>query len=291
MSSSRVANRLTPGLRVRGRHFVWGARTYLMGIVNATPDSFSGDGRPNAPEAVAHACAVAASGADIVDIGAESTRPGHVPIDEGEELRRLIPVVRGLRAAVPDAIVSIDTFKAAVFAAAHAAGGDWLNSIWTPSDELLHRAAAAGVPLVIMHNKRIALYEGDVVDEVLAYLVAQGARAVAAGIAPEAVILDPGIGFGKRPEHNLAILAALARFPKLGFPTLLGTSRKSTIGKLTGRAPGARAFGTAATVALAVAAKIDIVRVHDVSEMRDVITVADAIVRGFRPQGWSDGAP
>jgi dihydropteroate synthase len=220
-----------------------------------------------------------------------SARNRRAPIDEGEELRRLIPVVRGLRAAVPDAIVSIDTFKAAVFAAAHAAGGDWLNSIWTPSDELLHRAAAAGVPLVIMHNKRIALYEGDVVDEVLAYLVAQGARAVAAGIAPEAVILDPGIGFGKRPEHNLAILAALARFPKLGFPTLLGTSRKSTIGKLTGRAPGARAFGTAATVALAVAAKIDIVRVHDVSEMRDVITVADAIVRGFRPQGWSDGAP
>ena len=142
-----------------------------------------------------------------------------------------------------------------------------------------------------MHNKAVAMYEGDVMGEVLGYLALQAARAVRAGIAPEAVILDPGIGFGKRPEDNLAVLAALGRLPELGFPTLIGTSRKSTIGRLTGRAVGERAFGTAATIALAVAAKIDIVRVHDVAEMRDVVTVSDAIVRGYRPEGWSDGPP
>ncbi len=291
MSSNRVASRVAPALFVRGRSFARGARTYVMGIVNATPDSFSGDGLPVASDAVAHACAVASAGADIVDIGAESTRPGHDPIDSAEELRRLLPVVRGLREALPDAVISIDTFKANVFAEALAAGGDILNSIWTPSDEMLALAAAAGAPVVIMHNKAVAMYEGDVVDEVLAYLAAQAERAVAAGIAPEAVILDPGIGFGKRPEHNLALLAALGRLPELGFSTLLGTSRKSTIGRLTGRGVDERAFGTAATVALAVAAKIDIVRVHDVAEMRDVVTVSDAIVRGYRPKGWSDGTP
>jgi dihydropteroate synthase len=228
------------------------------------------------------------AGADIVDIGAESTRPGHSPIDGDEELRRLLPVVSGVRAVAPNAVLSVDTFKADVFAAAREAGGDILNSIWTPSDELLARLAAASVPVVIMHNKRVAIYERDVVDEVLSYLAAQAERAVRAGIAAEAVIVDPGIGFGKRPEHNLSILGALARLRELGFPTLVGTSRKSTVGRLTGRPVDARAFGTAATVALAVAAKIDIVRVHDVAEMRDVVRVSDAIVRGWRPAGWND---
>ena len=291
MSSSRVADRVAPALVVRGRRFAWGTRTFLMGIVNATPDSFSGDGLPVPEDAVAHACAIALAQADIIDIGAESTLPGHAPIDSGEELRRLEPVLHGVRSALPAAVISIDTFKAEVFAAALAAGADMLNSIWTPSDALLELAADARVPVVIMHNKRVAIYERDVVDEVLAYLEEQGTRAVRAGISPEAVILDPGIGFGKRPEHNIALLAALGRLPALGFATLLGTSRKSTIGRLTGRPVDQRAFGTAATIALAIAAKIDVVRVHDVAEMRDVVTVADAIVRGTRPAGWTDGAP
>jgi len=288
MSSSPVASATVGSLLLRGRCFTWGERTYVMGIVNATPDSFSGDGCPGAPQAVARALALDGQGADLIDIGAESTRPGHVPIDGEEELRRLIPVVRGVRSAAPQAVLSIDTFKPHVFSRAHAAGGDVLNSIWGLSDELLAVAAAARVPVVIMHNKRVAIYEGDVVDEVRSYLAAQGARAVAAGIPREAVILDPGIGFGKRPEHNLAVLGALDRFVALGFPTLLGTSRKSTIGRLAGRPVDARAFGTAATVALAIAAKIDIVRVHDVVEMRDVAAVADALVRGWRPAGWQD---
>jgi dihydropteroate synthase len=243
---------------------------------------------PRAEDAVAYGLSLAAEGADILDVGAESTRPGHVPIDAAEELRRLIPVVRGLRDAEPTGVISIDTYKPNVFAAAHDAGGDVLNSVWGLGDELLAEAAQRGVPVVIMHNKRIAMYERDVVSEVLAYLEREAARAVAAGIAPERILLDPGIGFGKSPEHNLEMLGALERLVALGFPTLLGTSRKSTIGKLTGRGAADRTYGTAATVALAVAAKIDIVRVHDVGEMRDVVHVADAIVRGWRPEGWHE---
>jgi dihydropteroate synthase len=288
MSSNalEIERRARGALTLRGRRFVWGAQTYVMGIVNATPDSFSGDGRPDADGAVEYALCLAGESADILDIGAESTRPGHTPIDASEELRRLLPVVRGLRAALPGAVISIDTYKPAVFAAAHAAGGDLLNSVWGFDDELLAAAAERNVPVVIMHNKRVAVYEGEVVDEVLGYLEHQAERAVRAGFAPERVILDPGIGFGKTPEHNLALLGALPRLTRLGFPTLLGTSRKSTIGKLTGRDVAHRSYGTAATVALAIAAGIDIVRVHDVAAMRDVARVSDAIVRGWRPAGW-----
>ena len=287
-SSAREANATRTPLEIRGRTFAWGTRTYVMGIVNATPDSFSGDGRPGADDAVRYGLGLAEHGADLLDVGAESTRPGHAPIDEAEELRRLLPVIRGLRECAPAAVLSIDTHKAEVFRAAYAAGGDLLNSIWRLDDELLAAAARSGVPVVIMHNKRVAVYERSVVDEVLTYLETEAARAVAAGIAPEAVILDPGIGFGKSPEHNLAVLGRLERLVALGFPTLLGTSRKSTIGKLTGREVGERTYGTAATIALAVAAKIDIVRVHDVAQMRDVAAVADAIVRGWRPDGWHE---
>jgi len=286
-SNAPVTNSTRGALRVRDRHFAWGTRTYVMGIVNATPDSFSGDARPETVDAIAHALAQLEAGADFIDIGAESTRPGSTPIDADEELRRLIPVVRGLRERAPDAVISIDTFKPQVFAAARAAGGDVLNSVWGLDDALLGEAVAADAPVVIMHNKRVAVYEHDVVDEVLAFLASQAERAVRAGISPERVILDPGIGFGKSPDHNLALLASLGRLVALGFPTLLGTSRKSTLGKLTGKPVEERAFATAATVALAVASKIDVVRVHDVAEMVDVVTVADAIVRGNRPAGWA----
>ena len=272
---------------VRSRHLVWGERTYIMGIVNATPDSFSGDGRPSTDAAIQHAAAQIERSADLVDIGAESTRPGHTPIDEATELERLIPVIAGTRQALgDDVIISADTFKPAVFRAAHAAGADVLNSIWGLSDELLAAAVEFAAPVVIMHNKAVTLYERDVVDEILTHLDAAARRAVRAGIPAEHVILDPGIGFGKLPDHNIAVLAALPRLVALGFPTMLGTSRKSTIGKLTGRDPQERIYGTAATVALGIAAGIDIVRVHDVSEIRDVVSVCDAIERNWRPPTW-----
>ena len=275
-------------LEVRGQRLAWGARTYVMGVVNVTPDSFSGDGSPDAGRAIARALAQLAAGADILDLGAESTRPGHTPIDLEEELRRLIPVVRGVRERAPDAIVSIDTFKPDVLRAAHAAGGDVLNSIWGLDARLCEAALECGVPVVLMHNKAVPIYERDVVDEVLTSLDAAARRAVAAGIPAERIILDPGLGFGKLPEHNIALLGALPRLVALGFPTMLGPSRKSTIGKLTGKDVEHRAFGTAAAVAAAALAGIDVVRVHDVAEMRDVVAVADAVARGWRPDGWSE---
>jgi dihydropteroate synthase len=275
-------------LEVRGTRLVWGARTYLMGVVNVTPDSFSGDGSPDAAAAIARALAQRAVGADVVDLGAESTRPGHTPIALDEELRRLVLVVRGVREQAPDAIISIDTFKPEVLRAAHAAGGDVLNSIWGLDDRLLETALECGVPVVLMHNKAVPVYERGVVDEVLASLEAAARRAVDGGLAAERIMLDPGLGFGKLPEHNIALLRALPRLVALGFPTLLGPSRKSTIGKLTGKPVGDRAFGTAAAVAMAVLAGIDVVRVHDVAEMRDVVAVADAVTRGWRPAGWSE---
>jgi dihydropteroate synthase len=275
-------------LRVRGRSLVWGVRTYIMGIVNVSPDSFSGDGVPDAQSAVARALEQRDAQSDIIDVGGESTRPGYRPIDAATELARIIPVIEGLRAADPQALVSVDTFKADVYRRAHAAGGDLLNSIWGASDALIDVCVETASPIVVMHNKAVSIYEGDVVDEVLASLSASGERCVRAGIPAEHVILDPGIGFGKTPEHNLSVLGALPRLVALGFPTLLGTSRKSTIGRLTARDVDGRAFGTAATVALAAAAGIDIVRVHDVADQRDVVRVTDAIVRGWRPPGWSD---
>jgi dihydropteroate synthase len=274
-------------LRVRGRTLPWGARTYIMGIVNITPDSFSGDGVSGAEQAVSRAVAQRDAGADIVDIGAESTRPGHRPISSELEIERLIPAIEQLRAADTETIVSVDTYKPDVYRRAHAAGGDIVNSIWGAGPALIEAAGETGSALVVMHNAPVAVYDGDVVDEVLRFLLEVATRAVAAGLPPEHVIIDPGIGFGKTAEHNVRILHRLDRIVALGFPTLLGTSRKSTLGKLTGRPVHERAFGTAATVALAAAAGIDIVRVHDVREQTDVARVSDAIARGWRPAGWS----
>jgi dihydropteroate synthase len=278
-------------LQIRGRAFPWGRRTYVMGIVNLSPDSFSGDGAADAGAAVSRALGQLADGADIIDVGAESTRPGYRPIDAETESARLLPALAALRAAAPDAPISVDTFKPEVFRAARAAGADLLNSIWGAPDALIEACAESMTPLVVMHNKAVAVYERDVMDEVLAFLDAAATRCVRAGIPADHVLLDPGIGFGKLPEHNIAVLRGLDRLVALGYPTLIGTSRKSTIGKLTGRGVAARAFGTAATVALAVAAGIDVVRVHDVPEQRDVVRVADAIVRGWRPDDWTEHLP
>lgn len=273
-------------LQCAGTELVWGARTYLMGVVNVTPDSFSGDGRADPQYAGAHALAQASRGADILDIGAESTRPGYIPVDVQTELARLIPVVQHVRRRLPRALISVDTYKPQVFRLAREAGADILNCIWGLPDELLGLAAEDRTPVVIMHNKERAEY-GDVMDEVLRFLSEAAERAVRAGIPAEAVILDPGIGFGKTADHNLAVLHELPRLTSLGFPTLIGTSRKSTIGKLTGKPVHARIAGTTATTALAVAAGVDIVRVHDVDEALDAVRVSDAIVRGWRPASWT----
>jgi dihydropteroate synthase len=283
----RIAFNDRGALRLRGRALPWGARTYVMGIVNVSPDSFSGDGVADARAAARLGIALRNAGADILDLGAESTRPGHRPIETELEIARLLPAVSALRADDPDAIVSIDTYKPDVYRRAHAAGADMLNSIWGAGPALIEAALETDSPIVAMHNAPVAVYEGDVLDEVLRFLLEVAERAVRAGIPAAHVIVDPGIGFGKTAEHNLRILSRLDRIVGLGFPTLLGTSRKSTLGKLTGRRVDEREFGTAATIALAAAAGIDIVRVHDVREQTDVVRVSDAIVRGWRPAGWN----
>jgi dihydropteroate synthase len=275
-------------LSVRGPALRWGARTYLMAIVNVTPDSFSGDGVTDALAAAAHALAQWDAGADLLDIGGESTRPGHRPVDPEVESRRVVPVIRAVRAQLADAPISVDTYKPAVVRAAHAAGADLVNSVWGATDELLETVGELQMPIVAMHNQIGTDYRSPVVDAVLRYLEDCALRATSRGIARERIILDPGIGFGKTADQNVAVLRSLDRVTALGFPTMIGASRKSTLGKLTGREPRDRDFATTATTALAVKAGIDVVRVHDVGAARDAVAVADAIVRDWRPAAWTE---
>ncbi len=273
-------------LQVRGRNITWGERTFLMAIVNVTPDSFSGDGRSDVEIAIEHAVRQWQQGADILDVGGESTRPGHQPIDPKTEMDRVIPVISEVRARLPQAIISVDTYKPEVARAARVAGADIINSVWGAPDDLIDVAVELEMPLCAMHNQVGTQYWGDVVEAVVDFLRDCADRALRRGLPREAIVLDPGIGFGKTPNHNIRILRKLSRIRDIGFPTLLGTSRKSTIGKLTQREPHERIYGTAATTALGIAAGIDMVRVHDVAQNRDVISVSDAIVRDWRPRGW-----
>lgn len=272
--------------RIGSRTFAWGERTFVMGILNLTPDSFSGDGLIGSGDpvgaAVDQARRMVDEGADLLDIGGESTRPGHAAIDAAEEIGRVIPALSAVRQALPDIPLSIDTTKAVVAEAALAAGAGLLNDVWgTASDSAMaDLAARARVPLLVMHNRAEARYD-DVVHEVVDDLGAALERAERAGVAPSDLLVDPGIGFGKTADHNVALLRDLGALRSLGRPVLLGTSRKSTIGKILGDLPsGERLEGTLATTALAIAAGVDIVRVHDVRANVRTARVSDAIVRG-----------
>ena len=245
----------------------WGSRTYIMGIINLTPDSFSGDGLgEDTAAAVAQAQRYAEEGADILDIGGESTRPGHVPVTAEEEIRRVVPTLHAIRQAV-SLPISIDTYKSAVAAAALAAGANMVNDIWglRRDPRMAEVVATSRVPVVLMHNQEGTDYH-DLMADIVRTLRESVALAREAGVADSNIIIDPGIGFGKRREHNLEVLARLGELRVLGRPILLGTSRKSTIGHLLGTPPHDRLEGTAATVALGIANGADIVRVHDVKE-------------------------
>lgn len=284
-AESGVPRRPPQALEIGGRLFLWGSKTYVMGIINVTPDSFSGDGlltHGNDPvaAAVAQARQMAAEGADLLDIGGQSTRPGHVEVGVDEEIARVVPVVGTVRTALPEMPLSIDTTSAVVGAAALDAGADLINDVWgTAADpELLELAARRDTPVVLMHNRAEARY-GNVVAEVIADLQHAIETAVSAGISWERLIVDPGIGFGKTPEHNLALLHDLASLQVLGRPILLGTSRKSTIGKVLDLPAAQRVEGTLATTALGIAAGVDIVRVHDVQPNVRAARMADAMIR------------
>ena len=287
----------SPSLNIGPFEFNWGARTYVMGILNVTPDSFSGDGlladgADPIAAAVAQARAMVAEGADLLDVGGESTRPGHAELTASAERDRVVPVIRALREALPGVPLSIDTTKPAVAEAALDAGADLLNDVWGVRSDpgVLRLAASRGVPIVLMHNRAEPVYE-DVVGEVVADLRGAVDRATAAGVPRERCLVDPGIGFGKTADQNLALLARLDELRVLGRPLLLGTSRKSTLGRLLDLPPAERVEGTLATTALGIASGADVVRVHDVAANVRAARVADAIVRGWRPEGWTDLVP
>jgi dihydropteroate synthase len=255
-----------------------------MGILNITPDSFSGDGLLAAGDpietAVGAGVAMVGDGADILDVGGESTRPGHSPVSMDEELRRVLPVIEGLRAALPDVPISIDTTKPAVAEAALVAGADLINDIWgVGADDALPRLAADhGVPLIVMHNRDEPRYT-TFLPELIADLQRAIERALRVGVRWDDLIVDPGFGFGKMPDHNIEVLRELDVLHVLGRPILLGTSRKSTLGRVLDLPADERLEATLATTAIGIANGADIVRVHDVRENVRVARMSDAIVR------------
>lgn len=256
-------------------------RPAVMGILNVTPDSFSDGGRSFEVEAaVAHALRLIEDGADLLDVGGESTRPGATPVSADEEIRRVVPVIEALRGriAVP---ISIDTMKAEVARAALAAGAEVVNDVGgaTLDPAMIDVVAEAGAGLVIMHMRGTPTTMqqdpryADVVAEVLDFLAAAVERAERAGIARHRIAVDPGIGFGKRTEHNVALLRGIPRLSELGCAVLIGTSRKGLLGKWTGRETGDRRVASVASALAALAAGADVVRVHDVAETVDAIKV------------------
>lgn len=264
----------------------WEKKTYVMGIINATPDSFSGDGIGEDLEVgVSLALSFFDSGADILDIGGESTRPpslyGNVrEISEKEEIDRVIPLIEGIRAK-SSGMISVDTSKSAVAEAAIKAGANIVNDVWALKKDpaMLEVVASEKVYVVLMHNEANPNYE-DVVYDTIESLKRSVDEAVRGGIPEDLIIIDPGIGFGKDIFQNLEILRRLEEYKLIGRPILIGTSRKSTIGKILRLPIQERTYGTAATVAIAIAKGANIVRVHDVAEMAQVCIMSDAVIRG-----------
>ena len=266
--------------RCGGVEFVWGQRTYVMGIVNVAPDSFSGDGLDNVETAIGQAHRFVSEGADIIDVGGESTRPDFTPVTVDEELRRVLPVIERLAKELP-VPVSIDTYKASVAQEAVAAGARMINDVWglKRDAEIARVAAENGLPLVITQNQREGAFN-HFFPELIDDLQRSMKLAQEVGVDWNNIIIDPGVGFGKTVEQNLEIVRRLAELKSLGRPVLLGTSRKSFIGLVLDLSVDERMEGTAASVAIGIANGADIVRVHDVGAMLRVARMSDAIVRG-----------
>ena len=270
-----------------GDTLTWGVRTYVMGIINLTPDSFSGDGLGgDLASAVDQALRFQEEGADILDVGAESTRPGHEQVSIDEELSRLMPALEAVATRV-DLPISVDTYKAVVARRAVDAGAVIINDIWglKADSDLAQVAADTGAGLVLMHNQTGTQY-AQLLPDIVSSLHDSVGIALEAGVPQKNIIVDPGIGFGKTPDQNLEVLNRLNELKEIGCPILTGTSRKSTLGLLLDLPPDQRMEGTAATVSLSIVGGADIVRVHDVKEMVRVCQVTDAVVRGWRPRGW-----
>ena len=291
-----------PAIRRLPLPLEWGWRTFVMGIVNVTPDSFSGDGLLSTVDQdarleamVAQARQFVRDGADFLDVGGESTRPGSMPISAEEERDRVVPAIRALRAVV-EAPISVDTYRASVASAALEAGADWVNDVWglRMDPELPALVAEAGCPIVLMHNRSrpkdvdqqeklggryVGIHYDNLLADVRRELQQSAEIALGAGVEREQIILDPGIGFGKTVSQNLQLIDELAQIKELGYPLLLGSSRKSFIGYTLDLPPDDRVEGTAATVAIGIDRGADIVRVHDVQQIVRVARMTDSIVR------------
>jgi len=287
-------------LNIHNHAFEWGTRTYVMGILNVTPDSFSGDGIIAKGDATQTALAQASEflefGADILDIGGESTRPGSQLVSADEEMERVIPVIQAISKQLPDALISVDTYKAKVAEEAFKAGAHILNDVWAlrADPELASVAKRFNTPVILMHNRSnpasvevreqlgnayIGSEYENLIDDVKRELLVSVELAKKAGIEERHIILDPGIGFGKTREHNLELINRLDEIHALGYPVLLGPSRKSFIGFTLDLPPDQRVEGTAATITVGITRGADIIRVHDVKEMARVAKMTDAIVR------------
>ena len=291
-------------LKIASQTLNWGERTYVMGILNATPDSFSGDGlippllsgRAREGQALAQARQFVDLGADILDVGGESTRPGSKPVDADEEMRRVIPIIRAIAEEMPEILISVDTYKASVAEAALNAGAHIVNDVWglRADPELASVVATFGCPVILMHNRSnpasvevreqlgnayIGAEYDDLLEEVKAELLESIQIAEQAGVRSESIILDPGIGFGKTVTQNLELINRLDEIRSLGYPVLLGPSRKSFIGYTLDLPADQRVEGTAASVSIGIARGADIIRVHDIKEMTRIARMTDAIVR------------
>lgn len=281
-------------LRIGTREFAWGARTYVMGVLNATPDSFSGDGVAADSGALGRRVReLVDEGPDVIDIGGESTRPGAAPVDAATELARVLPAIEAVRAHDLELPISIDTRKAVVAERAIVAGADAINDVSGLRDdpEMAELAAGTGVPVVLMHSRRARAvvtelggqYRRVRYDDVAGDVLREGLElvesALEAGIAQQALVFDPGIGFGKTPAQNVELLRNLETVRDVGLPLLVGVSRKSFIGELTRQPPPERLEGSLAAAVAAVAKGADLVRVHDVRATRNALAVADALFR------------
>ncbi|SFA92034.1 dihydropteroate synthase [Clostridium frigidicarnis] len=268
-------------LNIGEKEFILGERTYVMGILNVTPDSFSDGGDfDNIDRAVKHAGEMIDEGVDIIDVGGESTRPTHTPVDEEEELKRVVPVIKALRKEFPHIPISIDTYKAEVAKKAIEAGANMINDVWgfKKDKDIAKIAAEYDVPCCIMHNREDRNYK-NLMEDILNDLRESIEIAKNAGVRNENIILDPGIGFAKDYEENLETMNKLEKLNELGYSWLLGTSRKSMIGTTLNLPPKERGEGTLATTTLGIMKGCDFVRVHDVKENKRVCLMTDAMVR------------
>ncbi len=291
--------RETRTLDVRGRRLTLGPRAWLMGVLNITPDSFSDGGRYfDAAKAVDHGLALAAEGADVLDVGGESTRPGSLPVPEAEETRRVVPVIKALRARTA-ALISVDTTKAAVAQAALEAGADIVNdtSALRFDPAMAGVVARSGAAVVLMHMKGTPLTMqndpsyGDLLGEIAGFLDDRVRVAEAAGIPRERIIVDPGVGFGKSTAHNLELVRRQDVFHALGRPLLMGFSRKAFLGRVLGLPPDERLEGTIAAAVLSVERGAHILRVHDVGPVARAVRAAEAILSGEAAAGAGEGVP